>query len=436
MITERLLSTSMQIASEYLLNLKPAQIKTLPSPSNPSGCMLYIHVPFCETLCTYCSFNRFVFRENLAREYFKALRKEMTLAARQGFKFDSMYVGGGTPTILVDELIKTIQLARDELGVKDVSCETNPNHLTPQLVDQLGGVVQRMSVGVQSFDDALLSRMNRLERFGTGEQVLAQIQSVAGGFSSLNVDMIFNIPGQSRETLLRDIDMVLESGTNQTTFYPLMVSPSVRKAMENNMGRLDYNQEYEFYKLIVDKLAPNFQLSTAWTFSHKKETLIDEYIVESEEYLGLGSGSFSYLNGELFVSTFSIPEYIRRVNEGLSTITGAHRFSRREQMYYSLMMDMFGLNVNSSKYRARYGKSLESLLPLELGVLNAFGALKRSSTGQFNVTPLGRYYTVVMMREFFAGINRVRDQARKSLNLDSCAIEKQTLGTLNQSMRP
>lgn len=436
MFTERVLATSMQIASEYLLNLKPVEIKSLPAPSNPAGTMLYIHVPFCETLCTYCSFNRFVFRENLAREYFKALRKEMTWAARQGLQFESMYIGGGTPTILLDELMQTIQLARAELGVKDISCETNPNHLTPHLVEKLGNVVQRMSVGVQSFDDKLLARMNRLERFGTGEQILAQIQSVAGGFSSLNVDMIFNIPGQTRQMLQRDIDLILESGTNQTTFYPLMVSPSVRKAMEKNMGRLDYNQEYDYYNLIIEKLAPRFQLSTAWTFSHKKETLIDEYIVESEEYLGLGSGSFSYLNGELFVSTFSIPEYIQRVNEGLSPITGAHRFNRRERMYYSLMMDMFGLNVNSQTYRARYGKPLETLLPLELGVLEAFGALKRSADGAFTVTPLGRYYTVVMMREFFAGINRVRDQARKNLNTDSCSLEKQTLGTLNQSMRP
>ncbi len=128
MFTERLLATSMQIASEYLLNLKPAEFKSLPTPSNPAGTMLYIHVPFCETLCTYCSFNRFVFRENLAREYFKALRKEMSWAARQGLRFESMYVGGGTPTILLDELVQTIQLARDELGVRDVSCRAGAAH--------------------------------------------------------------------------------------------------------------------------------------------------------------------------------------------------------------------------------------------------------------------------------------------------------------------
>ncbi len=90
--------------------------------------MLYLHVPFCERLCPYCSFNRFPFAEDRAAPYFANLRKEMLMLKDLGYDFDSVYVGGGTPTIMIDELCDTIDLARETFSIKEVSSETNPNH--------------------------------------------------------------------------------------------------------------------------------------------------------------------------------------------------------------------------------------------------------------------------------------------------------------------
>ena len=120
-----------------ILNLKPTQETRMPDPVPGQSYMLYMHVPFCERLCPYCSFNRFPFREEKARHYFQNLRKEMLMLKDLGYDFDSVYIGGGTPTILIDELCETIDQARDLFTINEVSSETNPNHLVPEYIEKL-----------------------------------------------------------------------------------------------------------------------------------------------------------------------------------------------------------------------------------------------------------------------------------------------------------
>ncbi len=133
---------------------------SFPLPVAGKKYVLYAHIPFCESLCPYCSFNRFIYNEAKARLYFQNLRREMEMLSESGYDFVTMYIGGGTPTILVDELVKTIDFAKGLFSITEVSSETNPNHLTKEILTQLQGRVDRLSVGVQSFDDNLLKEMS------------------------------------------------------------------------------------------------------------------------------------------------------------------------------------------------------------------------------------------------------------------------------------
>ena len=115
------------------LNVEPIILDRHPAPQEGHQYMMYAHIPFCHTLCSYCTFHRFIFKEYKAREYFVNLRKEMQMAKDMGYDFTSMYIGGGTTTILEDELIKTIELARTLFpSMKEVSCETDPAHLATE----------------------------------------------------------------------------------------------------------------------------------------------------------------------------------------------------------------------------------------------------------------------------------------------------------------
>lgn len=124
--------------------------------------MLYAHVPFCHTFCPYCSFHKFYYQSELCKEYFKNLRLEMTQIARLGFKFDSLYVGGGTTLIDEDELIKTLELAKKLFNIDEISCESDPNHIDAQNLARFKGLINRLSVGVQSFNDEILKKSRQV----------------------------------------------------------------------------------------------------------------------------------------------------------------------------------------------------------------------------------------------------------------------------------
>jgi menaquinone C8-methyltransferase len=415
MLSERLLTQVMRLATARYLSFGPLDQPTLPAPREGRKYLLYVHVPFCESLCPYCSFNRFPFDENRARAYFRAMRDEMRMVADLGYDFGSLYVGGGTPTILVDELCATIDLARKLFSIKEVSTETNPNHLVPRIIDPLVERVDRFSVGVQSFDDSILKRMGRFASYGSGEEIQKRLRSVEGRFHSLNVDMMFNFPTQTRAMLLQDIERLKQTGANQTTFYPLMASPSVAHALAQTIGRVDCAREAAYYADITRELAEAFEPASAWTFSRKADAMIDEYIVNYDEYVGIGSGAFSYVDGTLFVNTFSLKDYELAVLQRRSALTGKRTYSPRARMRYRLMMNLFGLRLDKRAFKEDFGRAPERGLPLEIACLRAVGAFNRNDAEAFTLSESGRYLLVSMMREFFVGVNEVRDQARAAL---------------------
>lgn len=411
-----LLAGVLRKVTRKYLDLKPATISKLPGPRPGRKYVLYAHVPFCESLCPYCSFNRFLHQEDRTRTYFRNLRSELRIVAGLGYQFESLYFGGGTPTILIDELVETIDLAKELFGIKEVSCETNPNHLTPEILNKLKGRVDRLSVGVQSFDDGLLKQMSRLSKFGTGEEVLERIKNAVGILPSINVDMIFNFPSQTEEILREDIRKTIESGANQVTFYPLMSSPSVSFAMDRAIGTVDYAREPAYYKIVNEALGAVYKPMSAWTYSRKDTTMIDEYIVEYEEYIGVGSGSFSYLDGTLYVNTFSLSEYDRLVNSGKMGISATRKFEKHQQMQYRFMMELFDLKLNRKQFKKDFDTTVESSLWIESLFMKMMGAFSKESTKDLlRISPDSGYLMVVMMREFFAGVNVLREQARLAL---------------------
>ncbi len=391
-----------------------------PLPVPGKKYVLYAHIPFCESLCPYCSFNRFIFNESKARIYFNNLRREMEMLASLGYDFVTMYIGGGTPTILIDELTKTIDFAKSIFSIKEVSSETNPNHLTKEILTQLQGRVDRLSVGVQSFNDQLLKEMSRYEKFGSGEEILEIIQNAVGILPSLNIDMIFNLPNQTEEMLRNDLELVKKSGADQVTFYPLMSAPSVKKAMDRTLGKINRNREVKYYQIINEALDGYYDLDSAWTFSKSNQTLIDEYIVEYEEYVGTGSGAFSYLNGKLLVNTFSLNQYDKLINKNLSPVFAEKSFSKHDQMRYRMMMELFDLSLDNSKFKKDFGISVNLGLLPEMLFLRLAGAFtsKDGSKNIITVSNENKYLMIVMMREFFANVNILRDQARFALPAD------------------
>jgi coproporphyrinogen III oxidase-like Fe-S oxidoreductase len=383
----------------------------LPPPAGTDSRLLYLHIPFCERLCPYCSFNRFPFEEELCRAYFRALREEIRLYRALGYDFSGVYVGGGTPTVLIDELEETLAVARGAFAIREVSVETNPNHLTEERLAALTRAgVGRLSVGVQSFDDGLLKRMDRHDKYGSGAEIAARLKATRGRFGTLNADMIFNFPTQTPAMLERDLDTLLQIGIDQTTWYPLMVSDATRRQVTETLGRVDPRQEERFYRRICERLTPAYRFSSAWCFS-KCEAMIDEYVVDYDEYAGLGSGAIGYLGGVCYANTFDLREYIDRLGRGELPLSAARVFSTGDRIRYDFLMGLFGTCLDLGRLRRKYGGSLWWHLAPVMAAFSLGGALAWRRP-EVVLTQRGRYLWVVLMREFFTAVNNFRDECR------------------------
>ena len=429
MLSERLISLAVRESSKNYLKINPTTDTHVPGPQPGQKYMLYMHVPFCTKLCPYCSFNRFPFSEKRAVPYFESMRREMRMLAELGYDFDSVYIGGGTPTVMIDELCATIDQARDLFSIREVSSETNPNHLVPEYLEKLAGRVQRLSVGVQSFDDGLLKQMDRYDKYGCADEIVERIQLATPYFTSMNADMIFNFPAQTEDMLIRDVERIVESGCSQTTFYPLMASPSVERSLARTVGKVDYDREQRFYEIIDELLSgganPLFSHSSAWTFNRlgqggeQGETagggMIDEYVVQYEEYPAIGSGGITYLNGRLYVNTFSLREYGDKIAAGQMSIMGRTDFNIHDRMRYRFLMQLFGLRLDKLQWERDFGMTVENGLPAEMAFMKLAGAFATDTPEELTLTPKGRYLVVAMMRQFFIGVNNLRDQARAVL---------------------
>ncbi len=402
---------------EYRASMRFGSAPAQPAPpAVAQPLQLYVHIPFCESLCPFCSFHRVQFREEKAAPYFQALRAEIRSYHARGFSFTDAYVGGGTPTIAPEELGATLALIRSLWPVRTISVETNPNHLREPVLAALSAAgVGRLSVGVQSFDDELLRQMQRYDAYGSGAEIRERLAAARGRFPTLNVDMIFNLPNQTRAMLQRDLATLLELDVDQVSFYPLMTASSARQRMDRTLGRVDPGRRHEFYRDILAALRPRYRASSAWCFTRAGQaadaSLIDEYIVDHDEFVGVGSGAFSYLDGRLYTTTFSLNQYRRLIAAGGSAITQSKRLTVKERMRYDFLVRLFGLSLPYADVAGKYGRAFWVRMAPELAAMRLLGALRFAARG-IELTDTGMYCWLLMMAEFFNAVNEFRDQAR------------------------
>ena len=384
-----------------------------PQPAAPQGkagqddwASLYIHIPFCRTLCPFCCFNRYLLDEAKARRYFINLRREVEFYIKRGFRFSDLYFGGGTPTVLMDELLVFIDFLKKNFKVRQISMETTQREITPEVVTALKQAgVNRLSIGVQSFDNDLLKSMGRL--VGSGEEAREKLKMAQGQFDTVNADFIFNFPTQTLAQFEKDVAIFKELKIDQATFYPLMPSPHKKSRLERRFSKVDVSHEREFYDVILRELFQGgYKASTAWCFS-RGDRLIDEYIIDYDDYVGVGAGSVGFLNGDFFVNTFSLEKYDELINAGKLPIVSWRRLSEREHLRYYMLTKLFGMSLDKEKFRRRFNGDIHQKLRWEMAFFKLFGLVKENHL--IEVTPQGMYTLCVMQKEFFAALNTLRE---------------------------
>jgi coproporphyrinogen III oxidase-like Fe-S oxidoreductase len=236
-------------------------------------------------------------------------------------------------------------------------------------------------------------------------------------FPTLNVDLIYNQPNQTLASLKRDLELFRASGANQISCYPLMASKSADRRTQDIAGLPDRRELRRFYHAILEGLGSEFSPSSAWCFTRRGHCS-DEYIVDADFYVGVGSGAFSYLNGTLYATTFSLDTYEQRIAHGLTGITACNRLSVADQLRYSLLVKMFGLKLDRNWALQHHGAKFFRRLWGELRSLEWLGAARRTGVG-WTLTRRGMYWLMLMMSAFFEAVGDYREAMRVHINSES-----------------
>lgn len=370
--------------------------------------LLYIHVPFCDNLCPFCTFHKFKHNFEDSNRYFKILREEIKVLKRKNVKVDSVYVGGGTPLINEKQLRITIKLVKKLFDVEDISCETDPNHIDVNTVYKLKGLIKRLSIGVQSFDDEILKQLSRYKRFGSSLEIKEKISKIAGILPITNIDLIFNIPNQTQDILRDDLQSAKDLGIEQITTYPLMSSDLNSGFLKSK--KINTNEQ-KFYNIIKEELK-DYTKNNMWSFSKNLVDLSDEYVSTHDEYIGVGSGAFSYLDGKLFINAFDLKEYEENIITRKDALMAKSEFENINKIEYAMLSTLFGGKLNIKEFNKLYNVDLEKLLRKELYLVKKLDVIKIEE-GIIYPTQFGEYLLVIMMASFYSGMDKVRAMFRK-----------------------
>jgi len=296
---------------------------------------LYIHIPFCLTKCAYCDFLSIPFDDALSRRYVEALKKELRL--RGGRTLKTLYLGGGTPTVLSAEALGEIfRIVREYFDLSpgaEVTVEANPGTLDRKKTKALLSLgVNRLSIGVQSFDD---SELRTLGRCHTAREAFKAIKS--SPVPNLSIDLIYGIPGQSMRSWRRTAELALEAGPMHISSYELTAEHGTQFYEDLAKGRLSAPPE----SLVIEM------------FEHGREAFEEAGLMHYEisnfarpgfecrhnlnywkrgEYIGVGAGAHSFEDGRRSRNTGYVFKYIEMLSRGALPVEESAEVTAEEEI--------------------------------------------------------------------------------------------------------
>lgn len=298
---------------------------------------LYIHIPFCENLCEFCFFHKFPYNEINIKKYYSALIEEIDLISKNNIPINNIYIGGGTPTIYLNGLINLLNKINESFDVKSISVESDPFHINQQTLSALKiAKVNRLSIGIQSFNEHVLNKAGRINKKNL-QETKEDIALACKTFETVNIDLIFNFKKQKISHINYDLINILEMLPHQITYYPIMEH---NKSISDDI--LSVKKERELYFYIIDSLQKHYHMNSVWSFASKKN-IYDEYLVDNTEFLCAGCGAFGYYRGFLYANSFNLDAYINIITKGILPVVAYKELNSLEKILYILTIKLYSL---------------------------------------------------------------------------------------------
>ncbi|MFK4935720.1 radical SAM family heme chaperone HemW [Lactococcus garvieae] len=324
----------------------------------------YVHIPFCSHICYYCDFAKVLMTGQPVEAYIDELLKEYDSYGISSLQ--TLYIGGGTPSVLpADQLEKLLTHLTKNLDLEELeefTVEANPSDLTDEVLTVLAhSPVNRISLGVQSFDDKLLKKIGRTH---TEAQVYSSIERLrAAGFENITIDLIYGLPNQTMEMVKRDVQKFLELDLPHVALYSLILEDHTVFMNRQRRGRLRLpsdDRNADMYEYIIETL-------TAKGYSHYEVSNFGKIGYESKhnmtywdnaEYYGVGAGASGYLEGIRYKNHGPVHHYLREENKRVNEEVLTRKQRIEEEMFLGLRKKN---GVSIERFHKKFGQTLEEV---------------------------------------------------------------------------
>ena len=331
---------------------------------------VYIHIPFCRNICSYCDFCKLYLNSEYVNRYLVALEKEIK-SRYMGDCVKSIYIGGGTPSSIgYDNLVKLFDIISifNRCSDIEITIECNPEDITPKLVQLFySNGVNRVSLGVQSFDDNILKELNRSH---TRDMVSSSCRALRnGGIDNINIDLIYGV-NEDISVIKRDLEEFIKLDIPHISYYSLILEKNTKMYIDKRKY-INEDIEVEMYNFIRNFLESkgynHYEISNYSRAGF--ESIHNRIYWENEEYYGFGLGAVSYLDWMRIINTRNFSNYVKNfdiydiIKEDLDT-----------RMDNEIMLGLrMRRGVSKRKFRERYDRDIDEVYDIEgltsMGVL-------------------------------------------------------------------
>lgn len=351
------------------------------------GLGLYVHIPFCKSLCNFCPYCKVRYTKEMCDKYIDALIKEIHLVGNQHSekkKVTSLYFGGGTPALAADRIKEIIDALSEHFIITDgIGLELHPDNVTPDVLKILKDAgVTKISIGIQSFCDKYQSILGR--KAVNTKLMMSVLKEVP--FETVSMDFIFALPNQTFEDLKSDIDKAFSIGANHIAIYPFIdftftKSPVSAMPKKEKRKLLDDITNYCLKK--------GYVRDSIWTFSSNKDARYSS--MTRDNFLGFGCSATTLLKEQFKINTFDVESYCDRIYNGELATSLTIRFSKRQRMIYWLFWTAYSTKVNSKDFEKFFNVPLKSMYGFELFLAKLLGFIKEHN-GVYEMTLKGAFY--------------------------------------------
>ena len=318
---------------------------------------IYIHIPFCKSICSYCDFCKFLYNEKWAYAYLKALKNEIN-DRYMGEEIKTIYIGGGTPSALSLNEIKSLLKMLDNVNKNNLvefTFECNIEDINEELLLLLKSYgVNRLSIGIESFDKEKLKFMERSVEFLDAKKKIELCRTL--GFNNINLDLMYAIPGETLKTLKKDLDLFLKLKPTHISTYSLILENHT-KAYVNGVSEIEEELDYEMYKYIKERLSGSHHYEISNFAIPGFESIHNLVYWNNEEYYGFGLGASGYIDNIRYTNTRNLSKYISGSYERQEEV-----LTKEDKIKYEFILGLRLTNgINKDNFNKKYGININEI---------------------------------------------------------------------------